>query len=73
MPENRGGAKQHVAQRPVRSGFLGKGGVDFPGLKRSADRLAGLAHGGARFLPYRPPRGAHQPRYIEKRNHIKVS
>ncbi len=80
MPENRGGAKQRRERNDVMKDpiffELGKGGVDFPGLKAHLDKTGwqGWLTVELDSSPYRPPKESARisREYIEKTLHIKV-
>ena len=80
-PENRGGARQRRERNDVMKDpiffELGKGGVDFPGIKAHLDKIGwqGWLTVELDSSPYRPPKkSARISRdYIEKILHIQVA
>jgi inosose dehydratase len=80
MPENRGGARQRRDRNDVMKDpiffELGKGGVDFPGIKAHLDKTGwqGWITVELDSSPYRPPKESARisREYIEKTLHIKV-
>jgi inosose dehydratase len=80
MPENRGGAKTRRERNDVMKDpiffELGKGGVDFPGLKAVLDQAGwrGWLTVELDSSPYRPPKESARisREYIEKKLHIQV-